>query len=122
MSMMEAVQSVFGNYATFTGRARRSEYWYFVLFNFLVSFVLNLLAGAISHGEGPIMFLPAIWGLAVAIPSLAVSIRRLHDTGKVGWWVLIGLIPIVGEIVLIVFLATDSQPGTNQFGPNPKGM
>ncbi len=122
MSMVEAVKSVFGQYATFTGRARRSEYWYFTLFNFLVSLVISVLWAVILRGEGSLNFLSGIWTLATFVPSLAVSIRRLHDTGKSGWYCLISLIPLVGAIILIVFLATDSQPGTNQYGPNPKGM
>lgn len=122
MSMVEAVKSVFGQYATFTGRARRSEYWYFTLFNFLVSLAISLLSALILRGEGSLSFLSGIWALATFVPSLAVSIRRLHDTGKSGWYCLISLIPLVGTIILIVFLATDSQPGTNQYGPNPKGM
>ena len=122
MSMVEAVKSVFGQYATFTGRARRSEYWYFTLFNFLVSLVISVLWAVILRGEGSLNFLSGIWTLATFVPSLAVSIRRLHDTGKSGWYCLISLIPLAGAIILIVFLATDSQPGTNQYGPNPKGM
>jgi uncharacterized membrane protein YhaH (DUF805 family) len=87
----------------------------FVLFNVIFSAVLNIIDYAIG-----INVFGAIYSLAVLIPSLAVSVRRLHDTNRTGWWVLIGLIPLVGTIILIVFLATDSQPGENQYGPNPK--
>jgi len=99
-------------YATFSGRARRKEFWYFVLFSFLVSLVLN----AIDLAIGTSGILGLIYSLAVLIPSLAVSVRRLHDTGRSGWWVLIGLVPLIG-LVLIVFLAAGSQPEDNQYGP-----
>ena len=112
---------VLKKYAVFSGRARRKEYWFFVLFNLIISFVLGLIDGAMGFGEkggaGP---LGAVYSLAVLIPSLAVSVRRLHDTGRSGWWLLIGLIPCVGFIVLIVFMVQDSDPGDNQYGPNPK--
>ena len=127
MSMMDAVKSVFGKYATFSGRARRSEYWFFVLFSTLVSILLSILRGLLGGSDGGSAlgmvfgFLSGIWGLAVLIPSLAVEFRRLHDTGKSGWFILLDLVPLVGWIILIVFLAADSQPGTNQYGPNPKG-
>lgn len=102
-------------YAEFTGRARRSEYWYFVLFNFIVSLGLGMVDALAGIG-----FLSSLYGLAVIIPSIAVGIRRLHDTGKSGWWLLIGLIPFVGWIILIYFLVQDSQPFDNSYGPNPK--
>jgi uncharacterized membrane protein YhaH (DUF805 family) len=102
-------------YALFTGRAQRSEYWYFVLFNFIVSLGLGMVD--VFTGIG---FLSSIYGLAVIIPSIAVGIRRLHDTDKSGWWLLIVFLPLVGWIILIYFLIQDSQPYDNQYGPNPK--
>ena len=111
-------------YATFEGRARRSEYWYFVLFYVLVIFVLVIvdgLAGTFSE-EAEIGLFSGLFMLATILPSLAVMVRRLHDTDRSGWWVLINLIPIVGALVLLVFTVLDSQPGTNRFGPNPKGV
>ena len=117
MSAVDAIKSVFSQYVGFNGRARRSEYWYFVLFNFLVSFVLTSLGSFVEA----LKFLPAIWSLAVLLPGLAVCVRRLHDIGKTGWLVLLALIPIVGAIILIVWFCKDSQPGDNQYGPNPKG-
>lgn len=109
-------------YAQFTGRARRTEYWYFALFNLIASVVLAVLDGLFgtlnaATGAG---LLSGLYALGVLIPSLAVAVRRLHDTNRTGWWLLIALVPIVGVIVLIVFMLLDSQPGTNQYGPNPK--
>ncbi|HOK77375.1 MAG TPA: DUF805 domain-containing protein [Verrucomicrobiota bacterium] len=103
-------------YAVFEGRARRREYWFFVLFNLIISFVLGFIEGLFG-GPG---VLGAIYGLAVLIPGIAVAVRRLHDTGRSGWWLLIGLVPVVGFIVLLVFMVMDSTPGPNQYGPNPK--
>lgn len=111
-------------YAVFEGRARRREYWFFVLFAVLIHIVLNVvdrMLGLYSAANG-IGILGGIFGLAILIPSLAVGARRLHDTGRSGWWLLIGLIPLIGAIVLIVFFLFDSQPGTNAYGPNPKGV
>lgn len=113
---------VLKQYADFAGRARRKEYWMFTLFNiiflFLAAIIDNILGIAYEAiGYGP---LSTLYMLAVLIPGLAVTVRRLHDIGKSGWWVLIGLIPVVGAIVLLVFMVMDSQPGGNQFGPNPK--
>ena len=121
---------VFENYANFTGRARRSEYWYYTLCNVIISlimYVLIIIAVAIgSDGESPGILFYLLYGilmiyvLATFLPTLAVVVRRLHDTGKSGWYYLIGLIPLVGAILLIIALVTDSQPGSNQWGPNPK--
>ncbi|MGF1756592.1 DUF805 domain-containing protein [Photobacterium sagamiensis] len=113
---------VLKNYAVFRGRAQRQEYWYFFLFNILISiafsFVDTLLATpGIEEGAG---VLGTIYSLAVLIPSIAVGVRRLHDTGRTGWWMLIGLIPLIGALVLIYFFVQDSQPGTNEYGANPK--
>ncbi|WP_026652067.1 DUF805 domain-containing protein [Butyrivibrio proteoclasticus] len=118
MSFTDAVKSVFSQYAGFSGRARRSEYWYFYLFNFCVALVLSILANVVK----PLGFLSMIWSLAVLIPGLAVGVRRLHDIGKSGLFLLFALIPLVGAILLIIWFATDSQPGDNQYGPNPKGV
>ena len=110
-------------YAVFNGRARRKEYWMFVLFNFifaLSTIVLDNLFGTAIRGlgYGPVYIL---YVLAVFIPGLAVSVRRLHDVGKSGWMILISLIPLLGSIWLLVLLATDSDPGENEYGPSPKG-
>lgn len=112
------------HYADFTGRARRSEYWYFVLFNFIVSILIGLSLGVIAGllNVPALVYLVHLWSLAVFIPSLAVSVRRLHDIGRSGWWLLLSLIPLIGAIILIIWHCTDSQPGANQYGPNPKEM
>lgn len=109
-------------YAVFSGRSRRREYWFFALFSWLISIglvIIDLFAGTLSAEAGIGLF-SGLFGLAMIIPSLAVSVRRLHDIGKSGWWLLIGFIPIIGAIVLIVFACLDSQPGANAYGPNPK--
>lgn len=106
---------VLKKYAVFSGRARRQEYWMFFLVNFIVSVVLAIIGWTIDMA-----FLQSLYTLAVLLPGLGVTVRRLHDTGRSGWWILIGLVPLVGTIVLLVFMASDSQPGNNQYGPNPK--
>jgi uncharacterized membrane protein YhaH (DUF805 family) len=113
---------VLKKYAVFSGRARRKEYWMFFLFNMIILFVLGLIEGntGISSGSNQ-SILASLYSLAVLLPSLAVVMRRLHDTGRTGWWLLIALVPIIGAIVLLVFLVIDSQPSENQYGPNPKG-
>jgi uncharacterized membrane protein YhaH (DUF805 family) len=108
---------VLKKYAVVSGRARRSEYWYFVLFNLIILIILTIIDYAINSA-----ILSTIYNLAVLIPSIAVGVRRLHDTNRTGWWLLIGLIPIIGWIVLIIFMVQDSQKGENQYGPNPKGV
>ena len=107
---------VLKKYAVFGGRARRKEYWMFFLFNVIIAFVLGLVEG-LAGGPG---IVGNIYALAVLIPGIAVAMRRLHDTDRSGWWLFIGLIPIVGAIVLLVFLVQDSTPGENQYGANPK--
>lgn len=120
MDFKTAVSTVLHKYVTFSGRARRSEYWWFFLFQVVVSVVASLLDTALFRSgdstTGPISILAA---LALLLPSLAVTVRRLHDGGRSGWWILIGLIPLIGTIVLIVFLVKDSVPD-NEHGPSPK--
>lgn len=106
----------FKNFGNFDGRARRKEYWMFVLFNFLVSLAISLLEFAIPS----MVYLRLIYGLAVLIPGLSLSVRRLHDIGKSGWYNLIVFIPLIGAIWLLILMCTDSDPGSNQYGPNPK--
>jgi len=107
---------VLKKYAVFNGRARRKEYWMFFLFNIIIMVVLGIVEGMVG-GPG---VLGALYGLAVLLPGIGVSIRRLHDTDRSGWWLLIGLIPLIGAIVLLVFFVQDSQAVENQHGPNPK--
>ena len=111
-------------YVCFSGRARRKEYWLFVLFNFIAYFIVSFIGGFLAGltDVSAFAFLSPIYGLAVLLPSFGVLIRRLHDSGKSGWWWLISFVPFVGAIVLLVFLCLDSQPGENRFGPNPKGL
>jgi uncharacterized membrane protein YhaH (DUF805 family) len=114
--------TVLKKYAVFGGRARRREYWFFVLFSVIISIVLGIIDG-LTGSFNPTVglgLLSGIYSLAILIPSLAVGVRRLHDTGKRGWWLLLALIPLVGAIVLLVFMCQDSNPGQNQYGPNPK--
>ena len=114
--------AVWKKYAVFGGRARRKEYWYFVLFNLLISIVLasiDAVTGSFSPEAG-MGLLSGLYALAIFIPSIAVSVRRLHDSGRSGWWLLIAVVPLVGAIVLLVFLVQDSQPGENKYGPSPK--
>ena len=113
------------NYVGFSGRSRRSEYWYFTLFYLVIAIVLSVLDGILFGGSADGKGTPVLSGLfmlAMLLPSVAVGIRRLHDTDRIGWWLLIGMIPILGAIVLIVFFVQDSKPGDNRFGPNPKGV
>jgi uncharacterized membrane protein YhaH (DUF805 family) len=113
---MEWYLKVLQNYVGFQGRARRKEYWMFFLFNAIISIVLGILQ---SFGNLFIV-LTIIYSLAVLLPSLAVTVRRLHDTGRSGWMILLGLIPLVGGIILLVFSCQDSHDQLNQYGPNPK--
>ena len=111
-------------YACFSGRARRQEYWLFVLFNFIAAFVVGFIGGVLAGatGVGAFSYLGPIYSLAVLIPGFAVLFRRLHDIGKSGWWWLIAFIPLIGVLVLFIFCCLDSQPGDNDYGPNPKGL
>lgn len=141
MGLTDAVKSCLRQYATFTGRARRSEYWYFTLAQALLGLVLGVVfavvAGivGVAAGNDTTGGTSAVGGLVIVLfylligavylglllPALAVNARRLHDTGRSGWWILLSLVPF-GSIVLIVFHCLDSIPGPNQFGPNPKGV
>lgn len=116
MSFKEAVSSVLNHYADFSGRARRSEYWYFVLANFIISTVLSRL-GKVG---GLFKALYIIYTIAVILPGLSVLWRRLHDVGRSGAYAFMILIPIVGIILVFIRLVTDSEAGTNRFGENPK--
>ncbi|SMO84844.1 Uncharacterized membrane protein YhaH, DUF805 family [Saccharicrinis carchari] len=116
--------TVLKNYADFSGRARRKEYWMFVLFNIIFAIVAIVVDNILGITFGVIPYGPVylLYGLAVIIPSVAVGVRRLHDIGKSGWMILISLIPIIGGIWLLVLMVTDSVPGDNQYGPNPKAI
>lgn len=113
---------VLNKYAVFNGRARRKEYWFFVLFNVLISLLLSIadgLTGTLNPLTG-VGVLGGVYMIAIMIPSIAVAVRRLHDTGRSGWWLLISLIPVVGGLVLLYFLVLDSDPESNEYGECPK--
>jgi len=111
------IEALTKKYATFTGRARRQEYWMFMLFYVLIYiglFVIESIVGSFG-------ILVLIFALGMLVPSVAVTIRRLHDTDRSGWWILIAFVPVVGGIVLLVFMCLDGSSGANQYGPDPKG-
>jgi uncharacterized membrane protein YhaH (DUF805 family) len=113
---MEWYLKCFKQYADFNGRARRKEFWMFFLFNAIFIGVANIL----DYVLGTFGVFYFLYALAVFIPGLAVSIRRLHDLGKSGWWLLIVLVPLIGSIWLLVLWVTEGTPGDNQYGQNPK--
>jgi len=115
MGPADAVRSVLTQYAVFTGRARRSEFWWFFLANFIAGIVATIIDAGIGY---PVFQIVVTLGLL--IPGLAVGARRLHDTGRSGWWQLLALVPLIGIIVLIVFWATEGDQAPNQHGPSPK--
>ncbi|MFT6913881.1 MAG: uncharacterized membrane protein YhaH (DUF805 family) [Motiliproteus sp.] len=110
------------NYASFSGRTRRREYWFFILFNILVSIGLSFIDGVSGtfNPQSGMGLLGGLYTLAMIIPAIALGSRRLHDINRTGWWQLIMLIPLVGALVLIVFYATDTQQEQNEYGANPK--
>lgn len=108
-------------YADFSGRAQRAEYWVFELGNFLIAMALLLVGTAIGQGNENYVLIPyGLFILVSLVPSIAVSVRRLHDTGRSAWWILISLIPFVGAIWFFVLTVFDSKLGSNKYGPNPK--
>jgi len=112
---------VLRKYAVFSGRARRKEYWMFFLFNMTIFCVLSAIEGILRiapQTNGSV--LASIYALGVLIPGIAVGVRRLHDTNRSGWWLLLALVPLVGTVVLIVFMVQDSQNGDSRYGQNPK--
>jgi uncharacterized membrane protein YhaH (DUF805 family) len=119
--MMDWYFKVLRNYIGFSGRARRKEYWMFILVNIILTGVLSMvdkmLGLRVAGDEG---ILTAIYGLLVVLPWWAVQFRRLHDTDRSAWWLLLLIIPIVGWLIILAFNCQDSTPGENRFGPNPK--
>ena len=113
---MDYFMAALKKYATFEGRARRKEYWFFVLFYFVIAVVLSIAEGMVGTGG----ILVGLFALGMILPNLAVSVRRLHDTDHSGWWLLISLVPLVGAIVLLVFFCTGGTAGSNRFGADPK--
>ena len=118
MGLSEAVESVLiKNYSNFSGRARRSEYWYWILFSMIVGFILSLASIFI----GPIgSIIQAIWGLGTIIPGIAIGVRRLHDIDKSGWWLFLSLAIIIGWIILLIWSIKEGTDGSNNYGDDPK--
>jgi uncharacterized membrane protein YhaH (DUF805 family) len=123
MRLVDAVRLVLSKYVTFSGRAGRAEFWWWVLALLLAAFVAGILDGLLFGGDqpgsGP---LAAVLALATLLPHLAVSVRRLHDIDRTGWWLLLSLVPIVGTLVLIYFYVLAGTPGANRFGPTPPAV
>jgi uncharacterized membrane protein YhaH (DUF805 family) len=111
------LKCVKGHYADFEGRARRTEYWMFLLVNVIIAIVIGII-GAIIHFR----VLSTLYSLAVLVPGIAVGVRRLHDTGRTGWWLLLSLIPVIGTIWIIILLATNGDQGSNEYGGDPKAI
>ncbi len=123
MGFIEAVRTCFGKFAGFSGRARRAEYWWFTLFIMIIYLLTTWIDGLWTIEPDPelVPYVTLIVALLLLLPSLAVSIRRLHDTDRSGWWYLISLVPFLGNIILIIFFATRGTNGPNRFGPDPLG-
>ena len=116
--MVEAYNKFLRNYTNFNGRSTRADYWWVVLANFCIGFVLGLIGGLMGDSGVKLMTTVAyIYEIAVLIPGLAICVRRLHDINKSGWWILISLVPLVGGIILLVFMLMDSVNEGNQYGP-----
>ena len=114
---MQWYVKVMKNYVGFSGRAHRTEFWMFALINFIIGIILGVVDSALGFESGGI---GSLYSLVVLLPSLAVGMRRLHDTDRSGWWLLLYLIPILGWIALLIFYCLDGTPGSNQYGPDPK--
>ncbi len=114
---MDYYISAIKKYAVFEGRAPRAEFWYFILFNTIISIVISIISAIIPKTGSA---LSALFLLFLVIPGISVTVRRLHDTNRSGWWWFISLVPIIGSIVLFIFMVLDSQPEENSYGPNPK--
>lgn len=121
MRMVDAVGRGLSNYATFSGRAARPEYWWWFLAVVLGSLVFSLIDGAVfgsAEADGaPVQVFGPIFAVAILLPTLAVGARRLHDTDRSAWWLLLGLVPVLGTLVLLVFYVLPGTPGENRFGP-----
>jgi len=113
---------VLKKYAEFSGRSRRAEYWYYVLFYVLILVGLSIIDSATGmfDAERGVGVLSSLFALGTLIPTIAVTVRRLHDTDRSGWWILLELVPVIGGIVVLVFTCLDGTPRSNKYGPNPK--
>ncbi len=115
---MDWYLKVLKQYTRFNGRARRKEYWMFALVNTIIIILIAIVDTMLFGQQTPVLRL--IYNFGILLPSLAVAVRRLHDIGKSGWWILINFIPLIGFIIFLVFTIQDSKPGRNRFGRNPK--
>ncbi len=120
---MEWMTMPLRRYAEFSGRSRRKEYWMFVLLMLIVGIVVGMVEAALglTGALGPYGPLSLLIGLATLVPSISVSVRRLHDTGRSGWWLLLIFLPIIGSIMLLIFFVLEGHKGPNEYGPDPKG-
>jgi len=114
MGFGQAISAGFSNYVNFSGRASRSEYWYWILF----IIIADIVAGIIDSVLG-IQIVTGLFGLVTIIPNIAIAIRRLHDLDRTGWWILLGFIPLIGWIILLIWYVTKGTDGPNRFGPDP---
>jgi uncharacterized membrane protein YhaH (DUF805 family) len=122
MGFTQAIASGFSKYVTFSGRAARSEFWYWVLFTVLASVILSVVDGMVfGMGQDSVGVLGGLFSLGTILPSIAMAVRRLHDTDRSGWWYLLIFVPIIGWIILIIWYATAGQSGSNRFGADPLG-
>ncbi len=112
LSFVDAIKICFNKYATFSGRASRAEYWWFVLFNFIVGFICGFISDWVGYAAS----------IALFLPSLAVAVRRLHDIGKGGGWYFLNLIPVIGQIILLIWYVKEGERQPNRFGENPYGI
>lgn len=119
VSFSQAVRMAFDSYCRFQGRSSRSEYWWWVLFVAILSFCIGIIEGILGFSMTAVQTTSGILSLVLLLPGLGLSVRRLHDIGKSGWWVLLGFIPVVGAIILIIWYAQNSQMHDNQYGPVP---
>lgn len=119
VSFSQAVRMAFDSYCRFQGRSSRSEYWWWVLFVAILSFCIGIIEAILGFSMTAVQTTSGILSLVLLLPGLGLSVRRLHDIGKSGWWVLLGFIPVVGAIVLIIWFAQNSQMQDNQYGPVP---
>lgn len=118
MNFQDAIQQGFRNYFNFSGRASRSEFWYWVLFSFVLSILISIADSILVTGG----VLSGLLALAMFIPHISITVRRLHDIDKCGWWILFYLIPVVGWIFILIWECTKGTDGPNRFGPNPLSL
>ena len=119
MNALDWYVDAWRNFGNFEGRSSRPAYWYFALVHLIISFMCLFLDVAVFRSADDVPVLSILYALATFIPGLSLSVRRLHDTGRSGWWLLVEVVPVVGQLVLLLFLVSASQPGDNRYGPTP---